>query len=83
MPPVSDEFVFGNIVRSSRVRGWLYDLGMATGLGITACNAGVAYLIGQEAIADYPLWLGVASVVYPVVAAGLFGISKANTPVIK
>jgi hypothetical protein len=77
---MSDDFAFGNIVRSARARGWLYDLGMGAGLAITGLNAWYAYLITQEA-ATYPLWLGGAAAVYAVVAPGLFGVSKANTPV--
>ena len=80
MTDIDPDFRFGNIIRSSRARGVLYDLGQAVGIGITACNAGVAYLITQGAVDGYPLWLGTATVVYPLIAAYVFGISKANVP---
>ena len=75
--PVPDQFALGNIVKSSKIRGYLYDAGIAVGLGITALNAGYAYLVAQNA-AEFPLWLGAAAAVYVVVAPGLFGVAKAN-----
>jgi hypothetical protein len=74
-------FALGNIIRSAKIRGYLYDAGIAIGLGITAANAGVAYLLGAGAIEGYPLWLGTASAVYAVLAPGLFGVAKSNTPI--
>lgn len=72
-----DSFAFGNIVKSGKVRGVLYDLGIGAGVAITGLNAAFAYLISQGA-ADYPLWLGATTAVYPLVAPYLFGVAKAN-----
>lgn len=79
---MADDFVFGNIVQSSRARGWLYDIGMGIGLGLSVCNGVYAYLITQGA-SEYPLWLGAAMAGYVVAAPGIFGISKANLPLPK
>lgn len=76
--PIPGDFAFGNIIKSARTRGWLYDAGVGIGLGLTACNAVYAYLITQEAAA-YPLWLGAAMAAYTVLAPGLFGVAKSNT----
>ncbi len=79
--PIPGDFAFGNIVKSAKLRGYLYDAGIAIGLGITATNAGVAYMLGVGAIDSYPIWLGTAAAVYAVVAPGFFGVAKSNTPV--
>lgn len=72
------DFVFGNIVRSPRIRGWLYDLGRGGGVALTVCNAVVAHLLAQNAIDGYPLWLGAISAGYIAGAPYVFGVSKAN-----
>lgn len=78
---MTDDFVFGNIVRSSRIRGYLYDAGRGVGVAITGCNAVVVYLMAQGGMDGYPLWLGATSAAYIAVAPYVFGVSKANTPV--
>jgi hypothetical protein len=74
---IPSDFSVGNIVKSQKVRDALYAAGGLISIAIVAVNAAVAYLIAQDVV-TFPLWLGVTNVVFPVVAAPIFGLAKAN-----
>jgi hypothetical protein len=77
---MADDIFLGNIIKSTKIRGILYDAGQALGYGLLLCNAGVVYMFSQSAIHQYPLWLGTATAVYAAGAPYVFGIAKSNLP---
>jgi len=77
---MADDVFLGNMIKSQKTRGILYDLGQALGYGLLLCNAGVVYLFSQHALAEYPIWLGTATAVYAAGAPYLFGVAKSNLP---
>lgn len=69
----------GSIVKSKRVRGWIYGVAGGVGVALTIANGVTAYLVANHALGTYPLWLGAVGVAYPLASAAVHALSKANT----
>lgn len=68
----------GSIVKSKKVRGYIYGAAALANVGLTVANGVAAYLVAQHELAAFPVWLGAVGVAAPLVSAAVHALSKAN-----
>lgn len=66
-----------DVILARKPRGALLLGSWILGTAIGAANVGYIYAV-EQGIADYPVWLGIATAVYGFLAAQLNGLARAN-----
>ena len=68
------------VIENPNVRKVIYTVVSIVGLGLAATSTGFGFALTSGAIDGFPLWLGIANAVYPVVGAGIGYTASKNTP---
>lgn len=68
------------VIESAAARKVIYAVVGAVGLLLACLNVGFGYAVTQDASIVFPLWLGIANAVYPVLGAGIGYTASRNTP---
>lgn len=71
------------VIEDPKTRNVAYTIVGWLGLGLACVNAGFGFALGAGAIDSFPLWLGIADAVYPVLGAGIGYTASRNTPTAK